>query len=401
MSEASAELMLVPKVNRDDLRRTTGRIKKAMGETAEKIGRELEQETEQGVRRGITRGSEKGLSKLKAGMLAVGATLGVAVANALGDADAVVNRMRARLEGGRDITREAGAFSVSAGQYAQAATVMTSLGYDNSDLRGMLSGYQAALKDPEMAGFRVIADKQGSLASMMNFIKSAEGMSASQRAARFGPVFGDEDSVIAGALLSNMSGIGNLQGLFQSLTGSTATASQIEQALERSTSESAKLSSYDANKYLDDLVKGGNAAKIIESESIDRRVNNAHDEIIDQKLAAKAVFAEAEIQSLKIMKAHAEEVETGLLRVQEYIQDPAKAAQDLYEFGGLLGGPSVKDLYEFGGFGGMPSTKDIIDSITEAFSGLTNSFNSSSDQERFDRGTGYVHGVGGKYGDKR
>lgn len=398
MADASAELMLVPKVNRDDLRRTTGRIKKAMGDTAEKIGRDLEKETEGGISRGMDKGAQKGINKMRAGMLAVGATLGVAVANALGDADAVVARMRARLEGGRDIGREAGSFGVNVGQYAQAATVMTSLGYDNSDLRGMLAGYQAALKDPEMSQFSALADQQGVLASMMNFIKSSEGMTQSQRAARFGPIFGDEDSVIAGALLTNMSGVSNLQGLFENLTGSSATASQIESSLARSGAESAKLSAYDANKYINDIMKGGDAAKIIQSESIDRRVNNAHDEIIDQKLAAKSVFAEAEIQSLTIMKAHAEEVETGLLRVQEYIQNPSLVAKDAYEFGGLLGAPSTKDLYESGGLLGLPSMKDLIDGLTDAFNGFSKTSTSNSDQERFDRGTTQVHGTGGRHG---
>lgn len=304
MAEPRTEVILAPKVDRADLQRVKESMDSAFEDVAAKNKKEIEKATEKGVSKGMKDGGEEGLSFLKKGLIGIAAAVGAAAMNAAMGADEVVSRMEARLSTIRDVSKEAAAFGVSSGEYAQLNAVFESLGYDQSDVRGILAGFQAEFDKPEMEKFKNIADQNGLIQSLMAFIASTSGMSQTERAARLAPL-GDEDAVITSAIAAKIaeSGATNMQQFFEAMTGTRYTASQLEKYMSRGELESSKLSQYNAQKYLEDIAKGGNADQIKQSMELDRRLESAHDRNIGTKLTMKELTVNAEIASLNAVNA--------------------------------------------------------------------------------------------------
>lgn len=304
MAEPRTEVILAPKVDRADLQRVKESMDSAFEDVAAKNKKEIENATEKGVSKGMKDGGEEGLSFLKKGLIGIAAAVGAAAMNAAMGADEVVSRMEARLSTIRDVSKEAAAFGVSSGEYAQLNAVFESLGYDQSDVRGILAGFQAEFDKPEMEKFKNIADQNGLIQSLMAFIASTSGMSQTERAARLAPL-GDEDAVITSAIAAKIaeSGATNMQQFFEAMTGTRYTASQLEKYMSRGELESSKLSQYNAQKYLEDIAKGGNADQIKQSMELDRRLESAHDRNIGTKLTMKELTVNAEIASLNAVNA--------------------------------------------------------------------------------------------------
>lgn len=304
MAEPRTEVILAPKVDRADLQRVKESMDSAFEDVAAKNKKEIEKATEKGVSKGMKDGGEEGLSFLKKGLIGIAAAVGAAAMNAAMGADAVVSRMEARLSTIRDVSKEAAAFGVSSGEYAQLNAVFESLGYDQSDVRGILAGFQAEFDKPEMEKFKEIADQHGMIQSLMAFIASTSGMSHVDRAAQLAPL-GDEDAVITSAIAAKIaeSGATNMQQFFEAMTGTRYTASQLEKYMARGELESSKLSRYNAQKYLEDIAKGGNADQIKQSVELDRRLESAHDRNIGTKLMVKELTVNAEIASLNAINA--------------------------------------------------------------------------------------------------
>lgn len=304
MAEPRTEVILAPKVDRADLQRVKESMDSAFEDVAAKNKKEIEKATEKGVSKGMKDGGEEGLSFLKKGLIGIAAAVGAAAMNAAMGADEVVSRMEARLSTIRDVSKEAAAFGVSSGEYAQLNAVFESLGYDQSDVRGILAGFQAEFDKPEMEKFKEIADQHGMIQSLMAFIASTAGMSHVDRAERLAPL-GDEDAVITSAIAAKIaeSGATNMQQFFEAMTGTRYTASQLEKYMARGELESSKLSQYNAQKYLEDIAKGGNADQIKQSMELDRRLESAHDRNIGTKLMVKELTVNAEIASLNAINA--------------------------------------------------------------------------------------------------
>ncbi|MGL4830826.1 MAG: hypothetical protein ACRCXG_16200 [Vibrio sp.] len=304
MAEPRTEVILAPKVDRADLQRVKESMDSAFEDVAAKNKKEIEKATEKGVSKGMKDGGEEGLSFLKKGLIGIAAAVGAAAMNAAMGADEVVSRMEARLSTIRDVSKEAAAFGVSSGEYAQLNAVFESLGYDQSDVRGILAGFQAEFDKPEMEKFKNITDQNGLIQSLMAFIASTSGMSQTERSARLAPL-GDEDAVITSAIAAKIaeSGATNMQQFFEAMTGTRYTASQLEKYMARGELESSKLSQYNAQKYLEDIAKGGNADQIKQSMELDRRLEGAHDRNIGTKLTMKELTVNAEIASLNAVNA--------------------------------------------------------------------------------------------------
>lgn len=304
MAEPRTEVILAPKVDRADLQRVKESMDSAFEDVAAKNKKEIEKATEKGVSKGMKDGGEEGLSFLKKGLIGIAAAVGAAAMNAAMGADEVISRMEARLSTIRDVSKEAAAFGVSSGEYAQLNAVFESLGYDQSDVRGILAGFQAEFDKPEMEKFKNIANQNGLIQSLMAFIASTSGMSQTERSARLAPL-GDEDAVITSAIAAKIaeSGATNMQQFFEAMTGTRYTASQLEKYMSRGELESSKLSQYNAQKYLEDIAKGGSADQIKQSMELDRRLESAHDRNIGTKLTMKELTVNAEIASLNAVNA--------------------------------------------------------------------------------------------------
>lgn len=369
MANPRTEVILAPKIDRSDLNTVKESMNSAFEDVANKSKKELEKKTKRGVEDGIKSGGDKGIGFLKKGLVGLAAAVGAAAMNAAMGADEVIARMEARLINIRDIGKEAKAFDVSSGEYAQAASIFTSLGYDQSDLRGVLAGFQAEFDKPEMAKFKDIADQSGVLQSLMSFIASTAEMTQTDRSARLAPL-GDEDAVIASAIAARIksSGAVNMQQLFEKMTGTTYTADQLTKKITAGETESDKLSRYQSQVYLEDIIKGGSADDIRKSVDLDRRLENAHDANIGTKLAFKEITVTAEIASLNAasatiegltpwfenankvlnnldesVKKTSEKGVTGILNYQPFSTEPNREKDEFLDF--LFRGP-IWDWFE-------------------------------------------------------
>lgn len=304
MAQPRTEVILAPKIDRSDLREVKEHMNAAFDDVATKSRKELEKGTKRGVSDGIRKGGSEGIKHLKRGLAGVAVAVGAVADNALSGADDVLNRMEQRLVGIRDISKEAAAFGVSSGEYAQVASVFTSMGYDQSDVRGLLSGFQAELDAPEMAKFKELADQSGVMQSMLSFIASTADMTQTQRAATLKPL-GDEDAVIASALAAKIKATDSdsLQALFEAMTGKTYTAGEITKGIQSGEVESDELARYQGAKLIEDLFKGGDASQIKKGLDLDRRLESEHDKLIESKLIAKEILVTAEIASLEATQA--------------------------------------------------------------------------------------------------
>jgi hypothetical protein len=300
MASPRTEVILAPTIDRQDLAEVKSRMNSAFDDVAKKSEKELEKRVGRGVSDGMKKGGDSGIKHLKTGLASLAVAAGAAAANALMGADEVINRMEMRLNTIRDIGKEAAAFSVSSGEYAQANAVFTSLGYDQSDVRGLLSGFQAELEEPEMAGYKKLADESGVLQSMLNFISSTRNMGQTERAAFLKPL-GDEDSVIASAIAASMAknDASSLQQLFTQMTGQSVTAEELTRKIDLGATESDALAKYEGGKYIQDILKGGNAEQVIKNSEMDRRLESAHDKNIEQKLIAKDAIITIEVATIQ------------------------------------------------------------------------------------------------------
>lgn len=311
MANNKSEIILAPTVDPVALKKTTKRVGDALDDTAKKAGKDLEKETERGttdgtkkgVSDGMEQGGKKGLSFLKGGLITLAAAVAAAATSALSGLDSDIDRMVGRLELARDLFADASAFGVSQGQYAQGAAVFQTLGYDSSDLRGMVSGFAAALNDESMVNYKGLADSTNTLDAMLSFIKSTEGITATQQAKLLNPIFGDDDTVKALALLARMGSANSLQGLFTQTTGLNQTAAQLDASLSRTAAENQKLNQYRGKTLIRDLEMGGTANQVIQFDEQGRRVERASDQLIDRKLQINEMKVTAQIANMEATSA--------------------------------------------------------------------------------------------------
>lgn len=337
MASPRTEVILAPKIDRQDLNRVKESMNSAFDDVATKNRKELEKQTKKGVEDGLKQGSGNGVKYLKRGLIGLSAMVGAAALNALMGADEVIARMEQRLAGIRDIGKEAEAFGISSGEYAQVTSIFTALGYDQSDVRGLLSGFQAELEEPEMAKFKGIAEQAGVMQSMLSFIASTSGMTQTKRAARLKPL-GDEDAVIASAIAAQIAKTGavNLQELFTAMTGRSETAGQITKGIESGRSESDELAQYMGSIFIEDLLEGGKASQVIESIRLDRALEGANDEAIGAKLKAKEILVTAEIASIEAVSATTSGLESWIDNATNVLSNLGSAIKKTEERG-LMG----------------------------------------------------------------
>lgn len=306
---ATSELILAPAIDQQALKKSADRLTKAMGDASDKLGKQTEKEikegSEKGLKDGFSSGGGFGLNKLKTGLVAVIAAAGAAVTHALSGIEDDINRVIERLNQSRDVSQEAGAFNISAGSYAQINAIMTAAGYDIGDTRGMLSGFQASLNDPEMAEFKKIADRDGVLNSMLDYIKSAGNMSQTDRAGAF-QLFGDDDAVKAMNLLKMMGSSTDLQTFFTGVTGSKATEQQLTEALKKAGVQTGIYNQAVSQAYIDDLIRSGQSGQgtiAARNLKLDRSLEAAQETLLPEKMQLKELKVTAEISTINATKA--------------------------------------------------------------------------------------------------
>lgn len=359
-SNGKTEVILAPKVDRQDLKEVKNRMNDAFEDVSRKSEKELERGTSRGVKDGIEKGGGDGLNFLKRGLVGLAAAVGAAAIGALSGLDEDISRKLSRIENIRDISKEAGAFGVSSGEFAQASAIFQSLGYDQSDLRDLLAGFRAELQNPEMANFRKISQEQGVLQSMLSYIATAGSMTGEKRANLLQPL-GNDDAVIAGAIadLISRSGAGNLQALFETATGKTITAEELAKAIAANQADVTRLGRYTSGTYIEDIQRGASAEEIIQKMQQDRRLEMASESMVAQKLVVNEIKVEAQIAAINATSSTINGIES-IIREMEGIArgERSERTQELTR------------KIESGDFTSSEFVEDVVRQTMLSFSGI-------------------------------
>lgn len=305
MAAPKTEVILSPKVDRSDLREVKERMNNAFDDVSRKSEKELENATRRGTEKGIRTGGGEGLKYLKRGLVGLAAAVGAAAVGALSGLDNDIERMIGRLDLVNNLTREAAAFSVDAGELAQMYAIFNSLGYSQQQAANMLNNFQSALNRPEMEYFGGIAEQAGVVQAALAFISGARDKTGAERSQYLETGFSREGALIAAAIAGNVGENTNLQALFQAMTGQTVTADALTQQVAKADAETLEVSKYGAGVYIRDLQKAAsdNADQVIQYQENIRNLENAKDRLIDRKLQIQDLQITAQIAQVEATEA--------------------------------------------------------------------------------------------------
>lgn len=183
-----AELLLIPRVDYEQMRQTANRMADALDRATEQAAREMERDLRRGVRDGINQGvrdGQKGFSKLKLGLASIGAAAGALITDSLnktyGKSEEIIDKIAEKAEKIKSTVNYADAFGIDQGRYASMMFTGLSYGVETDDFKGMVEGWNEGLEDDSMANYKKIRDEQGLDQALLNLFYTAAKMPESER----------------------------------------------------------------------------------------------------------------------------------------------------------------------------------------------------------------------------
>ena len=308
---ANAELVLSPEIDRHALKRTQNRMSDAFDQTSIRTSRRLQRDIERAVSKGIDDGSESGTAKLvknlKMASVAIAAAAAAVVGKTISSVEQAGPRLAAAARVQRDLINEAASFGIDPGEYAGFNAAAIGMGIDQSDIRGMMSGFNAELEDPKMKKFKEIREKRGALASFLSFANTGSKLSATEQTALFKPL-GDEDSVIMGkisAVIRDMRKRGEgitEKSIMNAMAGTDININKLGAGLEAGAEARKILAGGESRAYQAMLIRGmtseqatAEVARLKSAASIDR----AEEDGFVKNVEAKMILDKIEVKTIR------------------------------------------------------------------------------------------------------
>lgn len=180
-TSGDAELLLIPRVDYDEMRRTANRMSDALERATEQSSMAMQRDLRRGVSRGINQGIDdgnKGFSKLKLGLAAIAASAGAVITDSLnktfGGVDEQISKIAEKADKIRAIGNQSNAFGIDKGTYASMTVTGKALGLEDDDLKGAIEGWLESLaSDSSLVNYRNISDDKGVDEALLRMLYTA------------------------------------------------------------------------------------------------------------------------------------------------------------------------------------------------------------------------------------
>ena len=321
---ASSEFILAPRIDERKMREESKKMELSLQRSARQAADDFEYWFGKGFERGAEKGTLKVKTKLKnlqgflmitGANLASSAVMAAASAakeiatKAFEGAEEYAQIARERLNDMADLNDNADALGINRGRYAALSAVGISARLDQSDIRGILSGFVGALERPEMTLYKDSAEKNGIENSFLDFVGTMAKMKPETAAQYMNQVFGDEDALLASRFMKPFKQIiankGDLtfQNIMDTMFGGKVRTSELDTALNRSANSAAILARGDGDAFQKKIIDGisqAQAKNVVASDASEARRIQAHLEVLDLKVKGKVLADNAEIKTLQI-----------------------------------------------------------------------------------------------------
>ncbi|EPT9265980.1 hypothetical protein [Vibrio parahaemolyticus] len=347
---ASSEFILAPRLDERKMKEESKKMEVQLRRASKQAADDFEFWFGKGFEKGAEKGSQKvksKLGKLQGFMILTGANLASeAIATAAGVAKDIATKAfqgaeeyaqiaRERLNEMSDISDTADALGINRGRYAALSAVGISARLDQSDIRGILSGFVGALERPEMASYKEAANQNGIENAFLDFVGTMAKLKPEVAAQYMNDVFGDEDALLASrfmkpfkALLAENKDL-TFQNIMDTMLGSKVRTEELDKALNRSDKSSSILAIGDAKAFEKKIIDGvtqGQAQAVVSSEASEAKRIQANLDVLDLKVKGKIIADEAEIAAVKVENSFVKSTIS-------YASELAKRGSDLIKAG--------------------------------------------------------------------
>ncbi|NIY91099.1 hypothetical protein [Vibrio diazotrophicus] len=321
---ASSEFILAPRIDERKMREESKKMELSLQRSARQAAEDFEYWFGKGFERGAERGATKVKTKLKnlQGFLMItGANLAsnavMAAASAAKEiatkvfdgAEEYAQIARERLNDMADLNDNADALGINRGRYAALSAVGISARLDQSDIRGILSGFVGALERPEMALYKDSAEKNGIENSFLDFVGTMAKMKPETAAQYMNQVFGDEDALLASRFMKPFKqiianeGVLSFQNIMDTMFGGKVRTNDLDTALNQGANSAAILARGDGDAFQKKIIDGISqvqAKSVVEADASEASRIQAHLEVLDLKVKGKLLADKAEIKTVQV-----------------------------------------------------------------------------------------------------
>lgn len=318
---ASSEFILAPRIDENKARQEMQKMDDVARRSAQQMTMEFDQAWHDIGRSGKSTFSKLGgwlkdASASMVGNIAANVTMKLgeiawdAATKVFDDPEGTAALERERYEQNRDINSDADALGIERGKYAALMEAGLGSGLDQSDMRGLLSGFVGALEKPEMANFQDDAKTNGIDKAFLDFIGSTSQLNTEEAAGRMNEVFGDDDALKASKFMGPIQDLltkgqeVNFQNIVNAMSGRQVDINGLQTALNVSADQMKSVFANDARLYeqhIKGVAKRNNAQNIVTSE-------NSTDSVKETKLDNLHISVQGQLIADGIEKA---EITTG------------------------------------------------------------------------------------------
>ncbi|EGQ8054276.1 hypothetical protein HPX47_001635 [Vibrio alginolyticus] len=319
----SSEFILAPRLDEQKMRQESEKMEVALRRSSRQAADDFEFWFGKGFENGAEKGAEKVKTKLKSlqgflivsgGNLAANVVMAVAekvkdiATKAFQDAEGYAQLARERLNDMSDLSDNADALGINRGRYAALSAVGISARLDQSDIRGILSGFVGALERPEMALYKEAADKNGIENAFLDFVGTMSKMKPETAAQYMNQAFGDEDALLASRFMKPFKKIidekGDLsfQNIMDTMMGDKVRTQELDDALNRGEKSASILATGDAQAFEKKIIHGVDqkqAQAVVASDASEAKRIQAHLDVLDLKVKGKILADLAEIKAVE------------------------------------------------------------------------------------------------------
>ncbi|CAH1521270.1 conserved hypothetical protein [Vibrio owensii] len=383
----SSEFILAPRINQQEVRKEMEKVEAETRRAAQQAADDFEYWFGQGFERGADKGADKvksKLTKLQGFMMLTGANLASEAIMAAGSAakdiatkafqgaEEYAQLAKERLNEMSDISDTADALGIDRGRYAALSAVGISARLDQSDIRGILSGFVGALENPEMTEYKRAAETNGIENAFLDFIGTMSQLEPEKAAQYMNQIFGDEDALLASRFMEPfreiMSKNGELsfQNIIDTMNGEQVRTEAMGNALDEGEDSANILARGDSKAFQKRIIDGvdqNQAQSIVDVEASEARRIQAHLDVLDLKVKGKILADTAEIKAI--------ETEDAIIKgAISFADESASRWKELFEAGNQpVSAESMSDfigkLIEWGTYSPLESAtgESLIDKV--------------------------------------
>ncbi|EIZ1550939.1 hypothetical protein ACWONS_003511 [Vibrio parahaemolyticus] len=347
---ASSEFILAPRLDEQKMRKESEKMEVELRRASRQAADDFEYWFGKGFERGAEKGGDKVKTKLKSlqgflmitganlasdAVMAVGAIAKDIATKAFQDAEGYAQLARERLNDMSDLRDNADALGINRGRYAALSAVGISARLDQSDIRGILSGFVGALERPEMSLYKTAADQNGIENAFLDFIGTMSKIKPETAAQYMNQVFGDEDALLASRFMKpfkeiiDKKGELSFQNIMDTMMGGKVRTQELDDALNRSETSANILAAGDAQAFEKKIIDGVNqkqAKAVVSSDASEAKRIQAHLDVLDLKVKGKIIADAAEIKAVEVEGVITHDVES-------YYKGNSKRWDELVEAG--------------------------------------------------------------------